>query len=111
APLLAGLDLMVIGRLAGFVLPASSKFLLDTVLGEGRADLLLPLAAAAGAATLVQAASSFGLAKIVSVAAQRAIRDMRAAVQAHVIHLPVRSFDATKSGALISRVMNDPEGI
>jgi len=111
APLLTGLVLMVIGRLASFVLPASSKFLIDTVLGEGRADLLVPLALAAGAATVVQAAASFGLAKVVSVAAQRAIRDMRAVLHAHVIHLPVRFFDSTKSGALISRVMNDPEGI
>ncbi len=102
---------MVIGRLAGLVLPASSKFLIDTVLGQNRGDLLVPLAAAAGIATLVQAGTSFGLAKIVSIAAQRAIRDMRAAVQAHVIHLPVRYFDSTKSGALISRIMNDPEGI
>ncbi|MCI0436816.1 MAG: ABC transporter ATP-binding protein/permease [Gemmatimonadetes bacterium] len=110
-PLAIGLILMVIGRLAGFVLPASSKFLIDDVLGQGRHELLVPLAAAAGIATLIQAASSFGLAKIVSIAAQRAIRDMRAVVQSHVIHLPVRYFDSTKSGALISRIMNDPEGI
>ena len=94
-PLLLGLGLMVIGRLAGFVLPASSKYLIDTVLGQGRGDMLIPLALAAAAATLVQAAASFGLAKVVSVAAQRAIRDMRAQVQAHVIHLPVRFFDST----------------
>jgi subfamily B ATP-binding cassette protein MsbA len=109
--LLAGLGLMIVGRLAGFVLPASSKYVIDTVIGQGRADLLLPLAAAAGLATLIQATSSFGLAQIVSIAAQRAIRDMRAVVQAHVIRLPVSYFDSTKSGALISRVMNDPEGI
>jgi len=110
-PLLLGLLLMIIGRLAGFVLPASSKILIDTVLGQGRADLLLPLALAAGTATLIQASSGFGLARVVSVAAQRAIRDMRGTVQAHVIHLPVRFFDSTKSGALISRIMSDPEGI
>jgi subfamily B ATP-binding cassette protein MsbA len=110
-PLLVGLGLMVIGRLSAFVLPASTKFLVDEVLGNRRTELLVPLAFAAGAATLLQAASSFGLARIVSVAAQRAIRDMRATVQAHVVHLPVRFFDSTKSGALISRVMNDPEGI
>ncbi|MGH7503391.1 MAG: ABC transporter ATP-binding protein [Longimicrobiales bacterium] len=110
-PLLFGLFLMVIGRLAGFVLPTSSKYLIDTVLGQNRPELLVPLALVAGLATLVQAACSFGLARVVSVAAQRAIRDMRAAVQAHVIHLPVRFFDSTKSGALISRIMNDPEGI
>jgi len=110
-PLLLGLLLMIIGRLAGFVLPASSKILIDTVLGQGRADLLLPLALAAGAATLIQASCGFGLARVVSVAAQRAIRDIRGTVQAHVIHLPVRFFDSTKSGALISRIMSDPEGI
>ena len=110
-PLLVGLALMVVGRLASFVLPASSKFLIDDVIGQGRGELLVPLAAAAGLATLVQATCSFGLARTVSVAAQRAIRDMRATVQAHVIHLPVRFFDEAKSGGLISRVMNDPEGI
>jgi subfamily B ATP-binding cassette protein MsbA len=110
-PLLLGLALMFVGRLAGFVLPASSRFLIDTVIADGRTELLWPLAGAAALATLIQAASSFGLSQVVSVAAQRAIRDMRASIQAHVIHLPVRYFDSTKSGALISRIMNDPEGI
>jgi len=106
-----GLLLMFVGRLAGFVLPASSKYLIDTVIGEGRTNLLLPLAGAAAVATLIQASCSFGLSQVVSIAAQRAIRDMRSAIQAHVMHLPVRYFDSTKSGALISRIMNDPEGI
>ena len=106
-----GLALMVVGRLAGFVLPASSKFVIDEVIGKGRADLLVPIALAAGAATLVQASTSFGLARIVSIAAQRAIRDMRTTVQAHVMRLPVSFFDATKSGTLITRIMNDAEGI
>jgi len=110
-PLGVGLVLMVIGRLAGFVLPASSKFVIDDVIGGGRSDLLIPIALAAGAATLVQAATSFGLAKIVSIAAQRAIRDMRTAVQSHVMRLPVAFFDATKSGTLITRIMSDAEGI
>jgi len=110
-PLGVGLVLMVIGRLAGFVLPASSKFVIDNVIGQGRADLLVPLALAAGAATLVQAAASFGLARIVSIAAQRSIRDMRTTVQAHVMRLPVAFFDATKSGTLITRIMSDAEGI
>lgn len=110
-PLGLGLALMVIGRLASFVLPASSKFVIDNVIGEGRSELLVPIALAAGAATLVQAATSFGLARIVSVAAQRAIRDMRTTVQAHVMRLPVAFFDATKSGTLITRIMSDAEGI
>jgi ABC-type multidrug transport system fused ATPase/permease subunit len=110
-PLLIGFVLMVVGRLAGFVLPASSKWLIDTVIGQGRGDLLVPLAVVAGVATLIQAAASFGLSQVVSIAAQRAIRDMRAQIQSHILRLPVRFFDSTKSGALISRVMNDPEGV
>jgi len=110
-PLAIGMVLMVISRLAGLVLPATSKFLIDNVVGEGRIELLVPLALAAGGATLVQAVTSFGLAQFVSIAAQRAIRDMRTAVQAHVIRLPVAYFDSTKSGTLISRIMSDAEGI
>jgi subfamily B ATP-binding cassette protein MsbA len=110
-PLLIGLLLMVIGRAAAFVLPYTSQRVIDDVIGQRRGDLLLPLAVATALATLVQAATSFGLAQIVSIAAQRAIRDMRSAVQAHVLRLPVSYFDSTKSGALISRIMNDPEGI
>jgi subfamily B ATP-binding cassette protein MsbA len=110
-PLGVGLVLMFISRLTGLVLPASSKFVIDNVIGEGRSELLVPIALAAGAATLVQAATSFGLARIVSIAAQRAIRDMRTTVQAHVMRLPVAFFDSTKSGTLITRIMSDAEGI
>jgi ABC-type multidrug transport system fused ATPase/permease subunit len=106
-----GIVLMLISRAAGFVLPASTKWLMDDVIGKHRVDLLLPLALAAGAATLVNAITSFALSQVVSVAAQRAISELREAVQAHLVRLPVRYFDSTKSGVLVSRVMNDPEGI
>jgi ABC-type multidrug transport system fused ATPase/permease subunit len=106
-----GLGLMLINRLAGLVLPASSKYLIDNVLGKGRGDLLLPLALGVGAATLVQAATSFGLSQVMSLAAQRAIAEMRKAVQEHVLRLPVSFFDSTKSGVLISRIMTDAEGV
>lgn len=109
--LTAGLFLMVISRLTGLVMPASSKFLIDEVLGKGRAELLMPLAAAIGVATLVQAVTSFALSQVVSIAAQRAITDMRIDVQKHVLRLPVSYFDGTKSGVLISRIMTDAEGI
>ncbi|MGH2436197.1 MAG: ABC transporter ATP-binding protein, partial [bacterium] len=72
-----GFALMLISRLAGLVLPASSKWLIDEVIGNNRTDLLLPIALAAGAATLVQAVTSFGLSQILGVAAQRAITEMR----------------------------------
>jgi ABC-type multidrug transport system fused ATPase/permease subunit len=109
--LLIGLGLMLVSRLAGLVLPASSKYLIDDVINGGRSDLLMPIALAAGAATLVQAMTSFGLGQILGVAAQRAITDMRKRVQAHVMHLPVRYFDSTQTGVLISRIMSDAEGI
>ncbi len=106
-----GLVLMLINRLAGLVLPATSKFLIDDVIGRRREDLLVPLALAAGAATLVQAASSYALSQVLGVAAQRAITDMRRRVEAHVARLPIRYFDSTQSGVLISRIMSDAEGI
>ena len=106
-----GLVLMLVSRLAGLVLPASSKWLIDEVVGKGRADLLLPLALAAGVATAVQAVTSFVLSQILGVAAQRAITDMRKRVQAKVLRLPVRYFDSTQTGVLVSRIMTDAEGI
>lgn len=106
-----GLVLMLISRAAGFVLPSSTKWLMDDVIGKHRTDLLLPLALAAGVATLINAITSFALSQVVSVAAQRAISELREDVQAHLVRLPVRFFDSTKSGVLVSRVMNDPEGI
>ena len=106
-----GLVLMLINRLAGLVLPATTKYLIDDVIGKRQADLLVPLAIVGGAATIVQAVTSFALSQILGVAAQRAITDMRRRVEAHVAKLPVGYFDSTKSGVLISRIMTDAEGI
>ena len=109
--LLLGLGLLVISRLAGMVLPASTKFLIDEVMGKGRTELLPWIVAAAGGATVVQAATSFALAILLGVAAQRAINDFRLRVQQHVGLLPVRFFEEHKTGELISRIMSDAEGI
>ncbi|HRB12593.1 MAG TPA: ABC transporter ATP-binding protein [Vicinamibacteria bacterium] len=106
-----GLALMLVSRVAGLVLPASSKWLIDEVIGKNRTDLLMPIALATGAATFVQAVTSFVLSQTLGVAAQRAITDMRKRVQARVMHLPVRYFDSTQTGILVSRIMNDAEGI
>ncbi len=106
-----GLGLLLINRLAGLVLPATSKYLIDDVVGKQRGDLLVTLAAAAGGATVIQAATSFALSQVLGVAAQRAITNLRREVQAHVLRLPVAYFDSTKSGVLISRIMTDAEGI
>jgi subfamily B ATP-binding cassette protein MsbA len=106
-----GMMLMVVNRLVGLVLPASSKYLIDDVIIKHRGELLVPLALAVGAATLVQAVSSFALTQILGVAAQRAITEMRKSVQEHVTRLPIRYFDSTQTGVLISRIMSDAEGI
>ncbi len=109
--LAVGLVLIVFNRLAGFVLPGSSKYLIDEVIGNGRTSLLPLLALGAGAATIFQASTSFALSQILGVAAQRVITDLRKNMERHVVRLPVSFFDATKTGVLISRVMTDPEGV
>lgn len=106
-----GMGLMLVNRLVGLVLPASSKYLVDEVIIKRRGELLMTIALAAGAATVVQAITSFTLAQVLGVAAQRAITEMRKSVQAHIARLPIRFFDSTQTGILISRVMTDAEGI
>jgi ABC-type multidrug transport system fused ATPase/permease subunit len=109
--LTAGLLLMLVSRVCGLVLPATSKYLIDDVFGKGKHELLPWLALAAGTATIVQAVTSFSLSQILGVAAQRSITEMRKRIEHHVLRLPVSYFDSTKSGVLISRIMTDAEGI
>lgn len=109
--LLLGAVLMLINQAMGLVLPASTKYLIDEVIVKGRTELLWKIAVAAGAATVVQAATSFSLSQVLGVAAQRAITEMRKRVQAQIARLPVSFFDSTQTGKLISRIMNDAEGI
>src|ERR1044071_7304639 len=106
-----GAVLMVINQAMGLVLPASTKYLIDVVIGKGRTDLLWKIALAAGAATLIQAVTSFSLSQVLGVAAQRAITEMRKKVQAQIARLPISYFDSTQTGKLISRIMNDADGI
>lgn len=106
-----GLFLMLLSRIAGLALPASSKYLIDDVIHGRRTDLLMPLAVGVIAAALFQAATSFALSQILGVAAQRAITEMRKSVQEHVARLPINYFDSTQTGVLISRIMSDAEGV
>ncbi len=105
------LVLMAVNRVAGLVLPGSTKLLVDDVIGARRVDLLLPLVAGVVAATVIQGGTSFALTQLLSKAAQRLIAEMRRKVQAHVGLLPVAYYDASKSGTLVSRIMNDVEGV
>src|SRR3989442_5305605 len=102
---------MVTTRVCVLPLPASTKFLIDDIIGKRRTDLLLPLVLAVVAATMIQGITSFTLTQLLSKAAQRLIAELRSKVQAHIGHLPVTYFDANKSGTLVSRIMSDVEGI
>src|SRR5512138_757966 len=106
-----GLVLMLVNRLAGLVLPWATKPLIDNVIGQRQVAMLGTLAWAVGLATLVQAVTSFALSQVLGVAAQRAITDMRRRIEEHALRLPVRYFDTTQTGVLISRIMTDAEGI
>jgi ABC-type multidrug transport system fused ATPase/permease subunit len=106
-----GFLLMVINKVAGFVLPYSSKFLIDNVVGKNQTGLLRPLVFAVLLATLVQGVTSFSLTQLLSKAAQRLIADLRQQVQKHISRLPVAFYDANKTGALVSRIMSDVEGV
>ena len=106
-----GSILMLISRLAGMVLPASTKYIGDEVFTNQNYGLLKWIALAIGISTLIQAVTSFALSQILGVAAQRAITEMRKRVQQKIERLPISYFDSTQSGQLISRIMNDAEGI
>jgi len=109
--LLFGLGLMAINRAAGLVLPASTKVLVDNIIGKKQAQLLLPLVLAILIATAVQGITSFALTQLLSKAAQRMIAELRRKVQVHIGRLAVAFHDTNKTGALVSRIMSDVEGL
>ena len=109
--LLFGLVLMAINRLAGLVLPASTKFLVDNVIGKRQVRVLAPLALAIIAATAIQGVTSFTLTQLLSKAAQRMIAQLRKQVQAHIGRLSITFHDMNKTGNLVSRIMTDVEGL
>ena len=111
AVLLLGFVLMAVNRLAGLILPGSTKYLIDDVIGKHHVQLLLPIVGAVIGATVIQGLSSFTLTQLLSKSAQRMISDMRKQVQAHIGKLPVSFYDANKTGVLVSRIMSDVEGV
>ncbi|MCU1232065.1 MAG: transporter related [Candidatus Solibacter sp.] len=106
-----GFVLMVINRLCSLVMPGSIRWLVDRVVGKHEVWLLNPLIGAVFAATLLQGITSFSLTQLLSKEGQRLIAELRRKVQEHVGRLPVGYYDANKSGALVSRIMNDVEGV
>lgn len=106
-----GLFLIIVRSLSGLVLPYASKNLIDEVIPQKDFDSLIILLAVVCGAILIQAVSSFSLTKLLSVEAQRLISILRASVQKKLMALPISFFDNNKSGALVSRVMTDVEGV
>ena len=105
------LVLMAINRLSGLILPGSTKYLYDDVFINRRVHLLLPIVMIVVGATLIQGFTSFALTQLLSKSAQRMISELRSKVQAHIGRLPVSFYDANKTGALVSRIMSDIEGV
>ncbi len=106
-----GLVLIIISRMASLVVPASSKFLIDTVIAKGDLEMLKILIAGVVGSIIIGSATSYWLTQLLSVEGQQLISRLRAKVQQHVLRLPVRFFDNSKSGALVSRIMTDVEGV
>ena len=106
-----GLGLIVVSRLAGLVLPGASKYLIDDVIPEGDTKMLQLLLVAVVGSLVIQAGTSFLLTKILSVEAHRLIAKLRLQVHNKILNLPIRYFDNNKSGALVSRIMTDVEGV
>jgi subfamily B ATP-binding cassette protein MsbA len=109
--ILIGILLIIINRLSGLVLPGSSKYLIDNVILNNDLSLLYIILTVVGVAVVIQSITSFLLTRLLSVEAQHLISLLRAQVQKHIIHLPIRFFDNTKSGILVSRIMTDVEGV
>ena len=106
-----GLFLIIISKAASFVAPLSLKYLMDDIIPNKDVEFLKLLVGAVILAITAQAITSFLLTKILSVQAQFLISELRAQVQKKVLSLPIRFFDNTKSGALVSRIMTDVEGV
>ena len=109
--LVLGLVLILVSRLTGLVVPAMIRYVVDVVVPAGRTGELLLLAGVGFVSAVVASATGFALSQVLGVAAQRAITEMRKRVMAHVSRLPVRYYDSTQTGVLISRIMTDAEGI
>lgn len=109
--LLIGFVLIVISRVCGLVLPMSTRYLIDNVIGQHRESMLLPIVFSVLGATVIQGITSFTLTQLLSIEGQKVIAELRQKVQAHIGRLSVTYFDSNKTGQLVSRIMSDVEGM
>tara|TARA_B100001063_G_scaffold39173_1_gene32890 strand:- start:9332 stop:11068 length:1737 start_codon:yes stop_codon:yes gene_type:complete len=106
-----GLVLIIVRSLTGLVLPYETKILLDDIVPSGDMAGLKNVIGLVCGAIFIQAVTSFILTRLLSVEAQFLISQLRAQVQKKLLTLPISFFDNHKSGALVSRVMSDVEGV
>ncbi|MDP9170094.1 MAG: ABC transporter ATP-binding protein/permease [Acidobacteriota bacterium] len=109
--LFIGFLLIMVSRLCGLVLPLSSRYLIDDVIGKHHQSMLLTITLAVLGATAIQGLASFTLTQLLSIEGQKVIAELRSKVQRHIGRLPVTYYDANKTGQLVSRIMSDVEGM
>jgi ABC-type multidrug transport system fused ATPase/permease subunit len=103
--------LMVVNRASGLVMPASTRYLIDDVMGKKQIGLLPLIVGVVVLATLVQGVTSYTLTQLLSKEGQRLIAELRAKVQEHIGLLPVGFYDENRTGTLVARIMTDVEGV
>ena len=103
--------LMIINRASGLVLPASTRYLIDNVMGKHQLYVLPWIVGTVAVATLIQGITSYTLTQLLSKEGQRLIAELRMKVQSHVGRLPVAFYDENRTGTLVARIMTDVEGV
>src|SRR5271170_3767726 len=103
--------LMIINRASGLILPASTRYLIDNVMGKHQLNLLPIIVGVVALATIIQGITSFTLTQLLSKAGQRLITELRMQVQSHIGRLPVAFYDENRTGTLVARIMTDVEGV
>jgi len=109
--LLIALAAALIGPVAAMAVPFAAKLVIDEVIGQGRRELLFPIALAAGLAVVIQAGAAFGAAQLGALAGQRVVARLRQRLHRHTLRLPVGFFDSHQSGSLVSRIISDTEQV
>jgi len=96
---------------ANLVQPLLLKRAIDAVVVEGGRSALMTVVALYAAATLAETVFRFVQTYTMQLAGQRSMADLRRAVFEHIQRLPVRYFDRTPSGRIVTRATNDVDGL
>jgi subfamily B ATP-binding cassette protein MsbA len=108
--LFIGLFLIVISKASGLVTPIIMKTFVNDALGKDM-ELTIQIVGIVIFSILVNSLTSYLLTRLIGVEAQHLIAELRTKVQKKVLTLPINYFDDNKSGALVSRIMTDVEGV